>query len=607
LHIQDARIPDTLKIRIKSSMGNINFSIKIIALHFSILAAISFIACAQSYADEQASAARQFTLSVLSTTDLHGHLETLPRIAGFISNVRKARAADGGAVLVLDGGDMFQGELASNLNEGAAVVAAYNQIAYDAVTVGNHEFDFGPTGPAVIPKKGQNPRGALQARAAEANYPFLAANTLDKVTGLPFSAPNIKPAVIVDVNGVKVGLIGVLTLEATQSILVPVFDGLKLGAIDEAIRRQALLLRDKAKAIKAQGATIVIAVAHAGGNCSRFDNPDDLASCDHNAEIFEVARKLEPGLVDAIIGGHTHQKVAHRVNGIPIIQGGKNGESLARLDLTVDRAGGKVLNSSLKPPVEICRRSAGASSCENTTYEGQPIINDPQVARIVEAAFQVSNTRRNELIGVELLSPVERAKGKNTESALANLVADLMRKARPVDIAITHAGGLRADLPAGPLKYGAVYETYPRDSTFAIATLSGRQLKAAIAKNLSGPTGLLFSISGARVEAECRGDALAITIWDKQGKLIEDTTNSVVATNTLLALGSEGTFGDINWTVEDDPPIREEIIQVLRAQGGSITARETALYDVKNPRIAISSELPVKCTSAGSAHEQPTH
>lgn len=396
----------TLKIRIKSSMGIVNPTVKIFAPGFYLLAAISFVFCTRCYADQPAPAARQFTLSILSTTDLHGHLETLPRIAGFISNVRKARAADGGAVLVLDGGDMFQGELASNLNEGAAVVAAYNQIAYDAVTVGNHEFDFGPVGPAVIPKKGQNPRGALQARAAEANYPFLAANTLDKATGAPLSAPNIKPAVIVDVNGVKVGLIGVLTLEATQSILVPVFDGLKLGAIDEAIRRQALLLRDNAKAIKAQGATIVIAVAHAGGNCSRFDNPDDLASCDHNAEIFEVARKLEPGLVDAIVGGHTHQKVAHRVNGIPIIQAGKNGETLARLDLAVDVASGKVLNSNLQAPVEICKRSAGTSSCENTTYEGQTIINDVQVARIVEAAFQVSNTRRNELIGVELLTPI---------------------------------------------------------------------------------------------------------------------------------------------------------------------------------------------------------
>lgn len=588
-------------------MGIVNPIVKIFAPGFYLLAAISIVFCTLCYADQPAPAARQFTLSILSTTDLHGHLETLPRIAGFISNVRKARAADGGAVLVLDGGDMFQGELASNLNEGAAVVAAYNQIAYDAVTVGNHEFDFGPVGPAVIPKKGQNPRGALQARAAEANYPFLAANTLDKATGVPFSAPNIKPAVIVDVNGVKVGLIGVLTLEATQSILVPVFDGLKLGAIDEAIRRQALLLRDNAQAVKAQGATIVIAVAHAGGNCSRFDNPDDLASCDHNAEIFEVARKLEPGLIDAIVGGHTHQKVAHRVNGIPIIQAGKNGETLARLDLAVDIASGKVLNSTLQAPVEICKRSAGASSCENTTYEGQTIINDVQVASIVEAAFQVSNTRRNELIGVELLTPIERARGKNSESALANLVADLMRKARPVDIAITHAGGLRADLPAGPLKYGALYETYPRDSTFAIATLSGRQLKAAIANNLSGPTGLLFSISGARVKAECSGDALAITIWDKQGKPIEDATKVVVATNTLLALGSEGTFGNINWMVEDEPPIREEIIQLLRSQGGSITASDTALYDVKNPRIAISSALPVKCSSAGSANEQTTH
>src|SRR5690606_22653737 len=110
-------------------------------------------------------------LSVPSTSDLHGHLETLPRLGGFVANVRSARAADGGGMLLLDGGDIFQGELASNLNEGAAVVDAYNVFGYNAAAIGNHEFDFGPAGPRAIPRAGDNPRGALLARAAQAKFP----------------------------------------------------------------------------------------------------------------------------------------------------------------------------------------------------------------------------------------------------------------------------------------------------------------------------------------------------------------------------------------------------------------------------------------------------
>src|ERR1700750_1419610 len=84
------------------------------------------------------------TLTILGTNDLHGALERLPVLAGFVANVRAARTADHGGVVLVDAGDMFQGTLESNLGEGADVVRAYNQIGYAASAVGNHEFDYGP-------------------------------------------------------------------------------------------------------------------------------------------------------------------------------------------------------------------------------------------------------------------------------------------------------------------------------------------------------------------------------------------------------------------------------------------------------------------------------
>src|SRR5512143_603953 len=87
---------------------------------------------------------RAVTLSIVGTNDLHGALERLPLLAGFIANLRAARAADGGGVVVVDGGDMFQGTLESNLAEGTDIVRAYNYLGYAAAAVGNHEFDYGP-------------------------------------------------------------------------------------------------------------------------------------------------------------------------------------------------------------------------------------------------------------------------------------------------------------------------------------------------------------------------------------------------------------------------------------------------------------------------------
>src|SRR6187549_3062659 len=79
------------------------------------------------------------TISIVGTNDLHGAVDRLPILAGYVANLRAARAADGGAVLLIDAGDMFQGTLESNLNEGASVIAAYNALGYAASAVGNHD------------------------------------------------------------------------------------------------------------------------------------------------------------------------------------------------------------------------------------------------------------------------------------------------------------------------------------------------------------------------------------------------------------------------------------------------------------------------------------
>src|SRR5262245_25918512 len=93
------------------------------------------------------------TISVVATTDLHGGVLArgdrggLALLGGYLRNIRAVRTQDGGGVLLVDSGDMFQGTLESNLNEGAAVVGAYNALGYAAAAIGNHEFDYGPVGP----------------------------------------------------------------------------------------------------------------------------------------------------------------------------------------------------------------------------------------------------------------------------------------------------------------------------------------------------------------------------------------------------------------------------------------------------------------------------
>ena len=185
---------------------------------FLLLAAVAGLSAIQVDAGGQRAAWSTVTLSIVGTNDLHGGILPdngqggLALFAGYVKNLRAARTREGGAVLLVDAGDMWQGTLESNLREGAPVVAAYNALGYTAAAVGNHEFDFGPVGPDATPATSTvDARGALQARASEASFPFLAANLAETTTGRPVVWPNVRPSILVEAAGVKVGIIGVMT------------------------------------------------------------------------------------------------------------------------------------------------------------------------------------------------------------------------------------------------------------------------------------------------------------------------------------------------------------------------------------------------------------
>ena len=232
-------------------------------------ATLTLSACAAQRISED----DQITISLLGTNDVHGQLLPegdrggLVAISAYVNALRAARDDDGGAVLVIDAGDMWQGTLESNLVEGAAIVDAFNAIGFDAAAIGNHEFDFGPVGVRAVPEEaGDDPRGALKLGASRANFPLLAANLIDVETGRPVEWPNVSPSIILDIGGVRVGVIGVMTSRALQATIAANTRGLRVAPLAETIISEATALRNK-------GASIVIVTAHAGSSCKKFDIP----------------------------------------------------------------------------------------------------------------------------------------------------------------------------------------------------------------------------------------------------------------------------------------------------------------------------------------------
>ena len=540
------------------------------------------------------------TLSIVGTNDLHGALERLPLLAGFIANLRAARAADGGGVIVVDGGDMFQGTLESNLTEGADVVAAYNRIGYTAVAIGNHEFDYGPEGPAVTAGPGEDPRGALKARAREAKFPFLAANIVDDKTGSRIIWPNMPGAVLVEVAGVKLGIIGAST-ESTATTTMPAnFAGLRISPAAQAIVEQATALRS-------QGARVIIATMHIGAACKKFEDPDDASSCDKADELFRMLHDLPRGTVDVIVGGHTHAGIAHRLDGVAVIESYSSGRAFGRVDVKLD-ADGKVTAVDIERPHLMCAvdehfNPVPVSACQPGDYEGKPVVADREVQRIVDAALARAGERRKEKLGVTLAEVVRRAWA--VESPEGNLFCDLMLEARPdAQVAMTNGGGLRADLPAGELSYGELFEAMPFDNRFAVVSLTGGELRALVASNLARGGGIL-SWGGLTARARCKAGKLDLQI-QVRGKPLDDAAAYKLATSDFLASGGDGVIGKLKLPDSaiqvTDTIIREAVADVLRSHKAGVRASidPARLYSPDRPRLDYEGKRPVECGASGT-------
>jgi 2',3'-cyclic-nucleotide 2'-phosphodiesterase (5'-nucleotidase family) len=542
-----------------------------------------------------------FTLSVVGTNDLHGGvLEVngrggLALLDGYVTNLRAARNDAGGAVLLVDAGDLFQGTLESNLNEGAVVVDAYNAIGYQAAAIGNHEFDYGPVGEATVPRgPDDDPRGALKARLAQSHFPWVSANLI-RTGASEVPLPNFAPSTVVTINGVGIGIVGLLTEPAMSFTIAANVSDLATTPMVKALVGEATRLRSR-------GAAIVIALAHAGARCTRIDDPRDLSSCEPQSEIIELARQIPPGLVDAIVAGHRHDALAHEVNGIPIIESWWRGRAFGRIDLIFDRTTGRVQSHRLFQPQDLCEREVpGKAGCappsdanaKPAEYEGRPVVPSARVAAILQPAADAAAALQQRPLNAALSATLDF--DTSHESAVGDLEADWMRALVPdADVAILNTGGLRSNLEQGPLTYGKLYELLPFDNQRVNIALTGAQLRAVIEANLRRP-GSMIVLSGVHASATCEGGRLAVAIARDSGRPIRDPEVLNVVTSDFLATGGDELFTPVMpvRVVASGDVLREEIARMLSRSGGRWGAERSRLPR----RIVYEGTRPLTCAS----------
>jgi 5'-nucleotidase len=511
---------------------------------------------------------------IVGTTDVHGwfagHPEKNMRTGGlaiFKAYVDALRAEDPGRVLLVDSGDLFQGTLESNVFEGEPVVRGYNALGYTAAAVGNHEFDFGPVGPAPVAQKpGDDPLGALKKNIADSKFAFLSANTTEKATG---QTPSwVKRSVLADAGGAKVGIIGLSTPSTPAVTMAANVASLSFGDPVAAAVREAADLRKR-------GADAVIVIAHMGGKCSDINDPNDAASCDTDQEAMRFLQAMPAGTIDAYFAGHTHQQMRQIINGVPTMQALAYSNEFSSLDLWIDPAAHKVVKFAPRPHTSICAQVySGTERCDPRAagkdatlvprvFRGRTIQADAQLAALFEPYMEKVAVIRNEPLHITTAAPVKRNRFR--ESALGNLITDALRTATGADVAIFNSGGIRTDLRQGDLVYSDIFEVNPFDNYPAVVTMTGAQLRELLRIMSSGDTGIL-QVSGLRYTADGSRP--------KDDRVIEMSVDPNatyrVAMPDFLAAGGEGLSGvfagipPANVKVDQSKPIRDVIIPALQ-------------------------------------------
>ena len=441
-------------------------------------------------------AAAPIVVHVYHTNDVHGWIMARPDKLhpdiqeGGSAALKAWIDKDAGPKLVLDAGDWWQGTPEGSLTKGAAVAEVFNAVGYDAVELGNHEFDAGAD--------------SLKALIGKMSMPVLASNIYGS-DGKHVSWT--RQRIIKEVSGVKFGIFGLLTSHMDRLEVPAKLQGL-------AFRREADEARDQVAALRKEGADVVIAVTHVG-----FEAPDKPPFEGDQTLAREVAG------IDLVVGGHTHTNLyqAYRdpSHGTLVVQAGSYLAKAGRTTLTIDPVSHHV-DSSSDELVDL-RPDRG---------------EDPAVKAIV-ARREADLGEAFRLVVATATADLNRNVGAQ-ESGLGSWMADCFKDWAGVDAVIINGGGIRADIPAGPVTLRRLFEAMPFDDGIVKLRMKGALLKAALDHVIGSPK--IAQIGGMTAEfrwLKPRHQRLgAVTVG---GAPLDDAKTYSVATLDFLA-GSDEEF-----------------------------------------------------------------
>ncbi|TQI74431.1 2',3'-cyclic-nucleotide 2'-phosphodiesterase (5'-nucleotidase family) [Bosea sp. AK1] len=404
------------------------------------------------------------------------------------AGIAKAERAKGVPVLFCHAGDCYSPSLMSGFDQGAHIVAMQNKMGIDVFVPGNHEFDFGK-------------ENYLKLTAAQ-SYPTFAANLRDAAGSI---LPHHRDSQIFELGGIKVGVIGA-AFDPTPQVSFP--GDLKFSSTMEALRREA-------KVLKGEGADILVAVVHA-------DRKTD----------YEIVRSR---VVDIVLTGHDHDLAIAYDGKVVMVESNEEGNYVTAIDIAVSVKGeGAARQVSWTPTFRV-----------NDSRAATP---DADVAAIIKG-YEGELSKELDVDIATLAAPLDSRTGviRTQETAIGNLIADAIRSATGAQLAITNAGGIRANkqYAAGQkLTRRDVLSELPFGNATVMVEITGKDVKDAIENGLRDApqgAGRFPVVSGLTFEADLKqpqGSRVGAVTVD--GKPIDPAGKYTVASNNFMLEGGDG-------------------------------------------------------------------
>ncbi|MFW2572842.1 bifunctional UDP-sugar hydrolase/5'-nucleotidase UshA [Serratia nevei] len=476
---------------------------------------------------------KTYAITILHTNDHHGHFWQndhgeygLGAQKTLVDGIRQEVAAQGGSLLLLSGGDINTGVPESDLQDAEPDFRGMNLVGYDAMAIGNHEFD--------------NPLSVLRQQEKWATFPLLSANIYQKSTGQRL----FKPYALFDKQGIKIAVIGLTTDDTAKMGNPEYFTDIEFRVPTPEAKRVVEQLR------KDEKPDVIIAATHMG----HYDNGEHGSNAPGDVEM---ARSLPAGYLDMIVGGHSQDPVCmagdnrkqvdyvpgtpcspDRQNGTWIVQAHEWGKYVGRADFEFRNGELKLVHYQLIP-VNLKKKVEKADGTSERVYYTQQIAEDPTMMKLLTPFQEKGKEQLSVKIGsVNGKLEGDRSKVRFVQTNLARVMLAAQRERADADFAVMSGGGVRDSIESGDITYKNVLKVQPFGNTLVHVDMKGREVEQylAVVANMKPDSGAYAQFANVSLVADGKG----VSEVKINGQPLQADKTYRMATLNFNALGGDG-------------------------------------------------------------------